>query len=85
MTYSQSSDMKQPFKLYYLYCMTPQCPESIYNFMAELQIPYASKNLIGTCFCVCCGQPLVSAVETVMRAEMVEVDYQDPLSTFLYN
>jgi hypothetical protein len=77
--------MNRPFKLYYLYCMNEQCPESIYYFMGELQVPYSSKNLIATCFCCCCSQPLVSAVETAMRVEMEEVDYKDPLSTYLYN
>ena len=77
--------MNQPFKLYYLYCMNEQCAESVYNFMAELQIPYTSKNLIGTCFCCCCGQPLTSAVEAAMHAELEEADYKDPFSTYLYN
>ncbi|MGZ3750259.1 MAG: hypothetical protein ACXVAU_03220 [Mucilaginibacter sp.] len=77
--------MNQPFKVYYLYCMNEQCAESVYNFMSELEIPYASKNLIGTCFCSCCGQPLISAVEAAANVAMEEADYQDPLCTYLYN
>jgi hypothetical protein len=77
--------MKQSFKLYYLYCMNEQCPESVYHFMAELQIPFTSKNLIGTYFCECCSQPLISAAEAATQAEMEEADYKDPLSTYLYN
>lgn len=77
--------MDQPFKFHYLYCMTKRCPESVYNFMAELQVPYTSRNLIGTCFCSCCGQPLISAVEAAANAGMQEVDYKNPLSTYLYN
>ena len=77
--------MKQPFKLYYLYCMNEQCAESVYNFMSELQIPYASKNLIGTCFCPCCNQLLISAAEAAINAEMEEADYKDPFRTYLFN
>jgi len=77
--------MNQPFKIYYLYCMTKQCPESVYNFMTEFQVPYTRKHLIGTYFCLCCGQPLISAAETAANAGMEEIDYQDPLGTYLYN
>ena len=77
--------MKQHFKVYYLDCMNAQCAESVYDFMSERQIPEASKNLIGTCFCSCCGQPLISAVEAAANAGMEEADYQDPLCTYLYN
>jgi len=53
--------------------------------MSELQIPYASKNLIGTCFCPCCNQLLISAAEAAINAEMEEADYKDPFRTYLFN
>jgi hypothetical protein len=65
--------------------MNPQCTESVFNFMAELEIPYSSKNLIGTCYCCCCGQQMKSAAEVAMNSEIEDADYKDPFSAYLYN
>jgi len=66
--------MKQPFNLYFLYCMNFQCKDSIYHQMVGTQVPITLENLTATHTCTCCDQPMSSAIDLEIKNTMVEVN-----------
>lgn len=68
--------MKYSVKFYFLYCMNIQCEASIYEDMAELQIPYTNKKWVGICTCGYCKEPLISTIDAAIGLELKEADSQ---------
>jgi hypothetical protein len=48
---------------YNLYCINLHCDISIYNKIMGLEVPFTEQNLLDTHSCICCEQPMVSAME----------------------